>query len=188
MSEFAKAFARLRPIEGGHVNDPRDPGGDTAAGGLTEKVARAYGYKGPMSSMPATEVERIAKAEFWDMLRLDEVAAMSFEVAFELFEANYNLPFGRAATFLQTALCALNKGGTLYPDVACDGHVGPRTVSALRAYLEPSRLKDRETVLLRALNSLQCVHYLGGNEAFVYGWILNRVRLEESVARLEAGR
>ena len=187
MSYFAEAFAKLRLIEGGHVNDPRDPGGDTAAGGLTEKVARAYGYRGPMSSMPAAEVERIAKAEYWDMLRLDEIAAISEDVAFELLESNYNMGGSIVGRNFQYALNALNKGGTLYPDLEVDGHIGPRTVQAFATLLR-NRKSDGETVMLRALNSLQCVRYLGGKEDYVFGWILNRVRLEQAMARLQPGR
>lgn len=178
MSYFDDAMIRLAPIEGGYANDPRDPGGQTAPGGLTEKVARAYGYTGEMRTMPRAEVVRIVRAEFWDMLRLDEVSQMSPAVAFELFECNYNLPYGKAVSFLQTTLNALNNDGRLYPDLSVDGAIGSRTLSALGTYLRLSRRGDREAVLLRALNSLQCAHYLQGKERFVYGWILNRVKVE----------
>jgi lysozyme family protein len=38
-------------VEGGYVNDPRDPGGATIYG-VTEKVARSYGYRGDMRRFP----------------------------------------------------------------------------------------------------------------------------------------
>ena len=38
-------------IEGGHVNDPNDAGGETNHG-ITAAVARDHGYTGPMVSMP----------------------------------------------------------------------------------------------------------------------------------------
>ncbi len=48
---FAAAFARLIAVEGGYVNDSADSGGRTNWG-ITEAVARAYGYNGEMSELP----------------------------------------------------------------------------------------------------------------------------------------
>ena len=38
-------------IEGGHVNHPSDPGGETNMG-ITKKVAVEHGYTGPMKTLP----------------------------------------------------------------------------------------------------------------------------------------
>lgn len=65
-------------------------------------------------------------------------------------------------------------------DIAIDGKIGPATIGALKAFLA-KRGKDGETVLMRALNSLQGARYLEltekreKNETFTFGWMLNRV-------------
>ena len=85
-----------------------------------------------------------------------------------------------ATTFLQRSLTALNRNDRDYPDLTPDGRSGPRTLAALDAFLS---LRDTsgETVLLRALEALQGEHYLRlderrpANEAFLYGWLANRI-------------
>jgi lysozyme family protein len=85
-----------------------------------------------------------------------------------------------AATFLQRALTALNRSAQDYPDLVPDGRVGPATLAALDAFLA-SRGAKGETVLLRAIEALQGERYLRlaerrpANEAFLYGWLANRI-------------
>ncbi|HII2275851.1 TPA: putative peptidoglycan-binding domain-containing protein, partial [Escherichia coli] len=63
-----------------------------------------------------------------------------------------------------------------------DGCIGPRTINALRVFLE-KRGKDGELVMLTALNCTQGERYLAlaekreANESFVYGWMKARVGL-----------
>ncbi len=45
--------------EGGYVNRPADRGGPTCFG-ITEAVARAHGYRGPISHLPREEAETIS--------------------------------------------------------------------------------------------------------------------------------
>ena len=86
-----------------------------------------------------------------------------------------------AITFLQRALTALNRGGTDYPDLSPDGRIGPATLAALDAFLGVRGRAGGETVLLRALEALQGERYLRlaerrpANEAFLYGWLANRI-------------
>lgn len=69
-----------------------------------------------------------------------------------------------------------------YPDLDADGRIGPRAITALKAYLN-YRKKDGETVLLRGLNSSQGAKYLElaekdeTQEDFLFGWVLNRVEI-----------
>ncbi|KQU81624.1 MULTISPECIES: putative peptidoglycan-binding domain-containing protein [unclassified Rhizobacter] len=89
---------------------------------------------------------------------------------------------GATGTFLQRALNVLNMEGTWYPDVQADGRIGPMTIAALREYMR-RRGAGGQVVLLRALNALQGAFYVelaerrAKDEAFVYGWLLNRVEI-----------
>ena len=86
-----------------------------------------------------------------------------------------------AATFLQRALTALNRSGKDYPDLVPDGRIGGSTLAALDAFLTVRGKSSAETVLLRALEALQGERYLRlaerrpANEAFLYGWLANRI-------------
>ena len=86
-----------------------------------------------------------------------------------------------ATTFLQRALTALNRNAKDYADLTPDGRVGPLTLHALDAYLATRGKKAGETVLMRALEALQGERYLRlaerrpANEAFLYGWLANRI-------------
>lgn len=164
---------------GDYVDHPADRGGPTRFG-ITEAVARAHGYPGAMARLPRTEAEAIHKRLYWRRPRFDDVAVRAPRVAAELFDTGANMGPGVAATFLQRALAALNRNGSDYCDLVPDGRVGPRTLAALDAFLLV-RGASGETVLLRALEALQGERYLRlaekrpANEAFLYGWLANRV-------------
>lgn len=166
--------------EGGFVNSPADKGGPTCFG-ITEAVARAHGYPGPMRSLPRSEAAAIYRRLYWQRPRLDEVASRSARLAAELFDTGVNMGPAVAVTFLQRALTALNRNAKDYADLTPDGRVGPATLAALDTFLKVRGESSGETVLLRALEALQGERYLRlaerrpANEAFLYGWLANRI-------------
>ena len=166
--------------EGGYVNHPDDRGGPTRYG-ITEAVARAHGYAGAMAVLPQDEAIAIYRRLFWLRPRLDDVARRVPRVAAELFDTGANMGPAVAVTFLQRALTALNRNGKDYPDLVPDGRIGARTLAALDGFLEARGKRGGETVLLRALEALQGERYLSlaerrpANEAFLYGWLANRI-------------
>jgi lysozyme family protein len=177
--DFNIAYEAVLGKEAGYSNDPRDSGGATKYG-ITEAVARAFGYAGPMRLMGLDQAKAIYRSRYWDALLLDQVAAVVPAVAGELFDTAVNLGTKQAATFLQRVLNALNQEATWYPDVTVDGRLGSMSLAALREFMR-RRSVEGEVVLLRALNALQGAFYIGlaegrtKDEAFIYGWLLNRV-------------
>ena len=165
--------------EGGYVNNPADRGGPTCFG-ITEAVARAQGYRGAMRQLPREEAAAIYTRLYWTRPGLDQIAKRSRPLAAELFDTGVNMGPAVAITFLQRALTALNRNAKDYPDLVPDGLAGTVTLSALDAFLK-ARGTSGETVLLRALEALQGERYLRlaerrpANEAFLYGWLANRV-------------
>jgi lysozyme family protein len=166
--------------EGRYVDHPADKGGPTCFG-ITEAVARAHGYGGAMRLLPRAEAESIYRRLYWLRPRFDQVAKRSPRVAAELFDTGANMGPAVAATFLQRALTALNRNGKDYPDLVPDGRIGDATLTALDAFLASRAKGSSETVLLRALEALQGERYLRlaerrpANEAFLYGWLANRI-------------
>lgn len=165
--------------EGGYVDHPADRGGPTMFG-ITEAVARANGYRGAMRSLPRATAATIYRRLYWTRPRFDQVAQHAPRLAAELFDTGVNMGPKVATTFLQRALNALNRGGRDFADIATDGLVGPATLAALTGFLR-TRGTGGEAVLLKAVEALQGERYLRlaetrpANEAFLYGWLANRI-------------
>jgi len=180
VSEVDQMVDVLIEREGGYVNHPADKGGPTCFG-ITEAVARAHGYAGPMRHLPRPEAVAIYKRLYWLRPGFQRIASRSARVAAELFDAGVNMGPAVAATFLQRSLTALNRNASDYPDLVPDGRIGEKTLAALDAFLSKRGMKSGETVLLRALEALQGERYLRlaerrpANEAFLYGWLANRI-------------
>ena len=166
--------------EGGFVHHPADRGGATCFG-ITEAVARAHGYGGAMRDLPRRQAVTIYRRLYWLRPLFDQVAIRVPRLAAELFDTGANMGPAVATTFLQRALTALNRSGTDYPDLVPDGRIGEATLGALDAFLKVRGNAGAETVLLRALEALQGERYLRlaerrpANEAFLYGWLANRI-------------
>lgn len=166
--------------EGGFVDHPADRGGPTRFG-ITEAVARAHGYRGAIRELPVEEARAIYRRIYWLKPRFDAVAGHSPEIATELFDTGVNMGPAVAVTFLQRALTALNRGGADFSDLVPDGCIGPATIAALERFLAVRGSEPGERVLMRALEALQGERYLRlaerrpANEAFLYGWLANRV-------------
>lgn len=129
--DFDTAFEKLLGHEGAFVDHPADPGGATMWG-ITERVARANGYKGDMRKLPVSEAKRIARAEYWDVVRADELPE---PVRYPVFDAAYNSGPGQAAKWLQRAVGA-----------ADDGKIGPKTIASVNAadpYVTASRINGK---------------------------------------------
>ena len=180
MSVKQKIINGIIEVEGGYVNDKNDSGGETNFG-ITVAVARKFGYLGAMVDITRETAFDIYAEKYWDALNLDEIEKRSEKIAEELADTCVNMGVGRAGRFFQSALNAFNNEGSKYNDLVVDGMVGRGSIAAFNAFLD-WRGDDGETVLFRALNSLQGSFYLDlaarrqKDERFVYGWFLNRVK------------
>ena len=165
--------------EGGYVDHPADRGGATRWG-ITVAVARANGYHGAIRDLPRAVAASIYETVYWRAPGLDRIAARAPRLAAELFDSGVNMGTGTAIGFLQRALNALNRGASDYPDLALDHAIGARTLAALDAFLA-RRGASGEGVLVKAVDALQGERYLAlaerrpVNEAFLYGWLAERI-------------
>lgn len=151
MSAFDDAFDALMGNEGGYVNNPADPGGETMWG-ITFRVARENGYNGTMRMLPRATAKLIAKKRYWDPVRCDELDP---RLAFHVFDTAYN--GGHPIQWLQQAV-----------GVAPDGIFGPAT-------LEELNHNDPLKVMMR-FNAYRLI-YLGNLKTwpvFGHGWA-NRI-------------
>jgi len=165
--------------EGGYVHHPADRGGPTRWG-ITEGVARARGWTGDMRGFPREEAVAIYRRLYWVRPRFDRVEDAAPLIAAELFDTGINMGPRVAVGFLQRALNALNRGASDYADIVPDGRIGPATLAALAGFLD-RRGSAGEGVLLKAIEALQGERYVAlaerrpANEAFLYGWLANRL-------------
>lgn len=115
---FDQAFERLIAHEGGYVNHPDDPGGETNWG-ITKRVAMENGYSDNMRYLTRDQAKNIYRAAYWNRSRADQYDGA---IGFQLFDAAVNHGIGNASRFLQRAV-----------GVADDGVIGPLTIKAVNS-------------------------------------------------------
>ncbi len=125
--KFDQSFDLLIGHEGGYSNNPVDPGGETMWG-VTFRVARGWGYMGPMKDLPRDTAKEIYKAMYWDKVRASELPEA---IRFDVFDAAVNSGVGQAIRFLQRATGTTD-----------DGRLGPVTLRAVIS-MDPQLLDKR---------------------------------------------
>jgi len=116
---FDEIFERLIGHEGGYVNHPDDPGGETNWG-ITKTTARTNGYMGAMKALSREQAKVIYKKAFWDRAKCDQYDSA---IGYQLFDAAVNHGIGNAIRMLQRAV-----------NVADDGVIGKLTLAAIQSY------------------------------------------------------
>jgi lysozyme family protein len=178
---FERFIDDIIAAEKGYVDHAADRGGPTNYG-ITQAVARRNGYDGPMQDLPVSLAREIYRRRYIIEPGFDKVAVIDEKIGFELIDTGVNMGPARAAEFLQRCLNVFNAQGSRYADLFVDGRLGPVTLDALRAFLR-WRGANGTKAMLTALNCLQGTRYIDiaenneSQEAFTYGWLLNRVAL-----------
>lgn len=120
-TKFNQFINRVLSHEGGYVNHPKDPGGETNWG-ITKRTAMANGFNGSMRAMTREQAIGIYRKAFWERYRADQ---MPEAVAFQFFDACVNHGYGNAARMLQRAA-----------GVADDGIIGEISLKAINSLPE----------------------------------------------------
>lgn len=126
-ASVAVIIAAVFAVEGGYVNHPNDPGGETNFG-ITEAVARQCGYRGDMKAMSRSfafscyEQKYVREPGFLPLVEIDPV------VAEEVIDTGVNMGPPRPSRWFQQSLNELC-GSSL----TVDGKIGPRTVETWRS-------------------------------------------------------
>lgn len=100
MSGFDTFIERILKNEGGYVNHPADPGGATNWG-ITERVARKWGYAGHMRDLPRATAIDIYRQEYWAPV---DALKLPYALQFQVLDANINHGLSRAVSLLQRAV------------------------------------------------------------------------------------
>jgi lysozyme family protein len=173
-------------VEGSeYTNHPSDRGGPTKFGITLAALSRwrdSPCTAEDVQALTEDEARRIYEHRYIVEPGFGRVAVVSPSIGHELVDTGVNMGQPVASTWLQRWLNAMNRKGRDYPDLTVDGHVGPKTIQALEAYLKV-RGTVGERVLLAALNCSQGHRYLElsegreDNEDFTFGWVRARVSL-----------
>lgn len=184
-----KIITEILRVEGhGYTNHPSDRGGPTKYG-ITLATLRAW-RNNPI--VDAYQVQILTEAEARQIYYNQYVVRPGFVrvlgisdlIGVKLIDAGVNTGPQRAAMWLQTSLNAFNRSFRSppdYPELVPDGRIGPMTLDAMTKFFAFRGKLRAERVLLRAMNSLQGVHYLNlgardpKQEDFMLGWFDNRV-------------
>jgi len=179
----AVILAGVYAVEGGYVNDARDPGGATSFG-VTEQVARDYGYRGDMRRFPqhcdgpaticADDVyvrSYIAAPGYMPLVEIEPA------VAGELIDTAVNMGPRRPNRWYRQTLNAL--GGARLPDSTAA--LGPADVEAYRMLRAKLGGSPACIATLDALDARQATEYrrlAAANpklRAFLKGWLRHRI-------------
>lgn len=113
MLTFDAMMDRILGAEGGYVNDPRDPGGETNWG-----IAKRSHPTVDIKHLTKEQAVAIYRRDYWQAV---EKLGLPDGLAFQVLDAAINHGMGNAVRWLQLAL-----------GVGADGVVGPVTVAAIR--------------------------------------------------------
>lgn len=111
---FDLAFDRLIGNEGGYVNNPGDPGGETNFG-----ISKRSYPTVDIASLTREQAKVIYFRDFWQRGQMDRYDPA---IAFQVFDIAVNSGIETAIRLLQRAA-----------GVADDGHVGPVTLAAIKS-------------------------------------------------------
>lgn len=171
----ALIIAAVLNIEGGYVNDPKDPGGETNHG-ITVAVARQNGYKGSMKDLPAELAQQIYYQDYIVKPGFTPMVEIQPAVAEKLIDAGVNTGTTRPSRWFQSSLNTLSRGGIDYPQINVDGKVGPTTIGAYQS-LERKRGAVKACELtIKLLDAQQATYYTSLNmPTYQVGWLDNRI-------------
>ncbi|MGZ2449569.1 lysozyme family protein [Rhizobium ruizarguesonis] len=148
MKEFERALTRVLVHEGGYVNHPSDPGGETNKG-ITKRVYDTYRERmgqptQSVRNISQAEIAAIYKAAYWDLAKCDQLPA---GISYVVFDGAVNSGVSQSIKWLQRALGV----------VAVDGVIGNATIAAVQNYGNMDRLVDaicdRRLAFMKALKT-----------------------------------
>ena len=170
MADFIKAFENTMHAEGGYVNDPDDPGGETYKGVARKRNSKWEGWIDidllkQKQNFPKNldqdeslqlKIRDFYEVNYWDKIQGDNIADQ--DVAESIFDFAVNAGPTTSAKIAQLSVSAKP-----------DGVIGPKTLEKLNA-------TDKKTFLaLFALAKISRYVNLCENNAtnrkYFYGWV-----------------
>ena len=152
-SNYDECLKTILHHEGGYVNHPKDPGGETNLG-VTKRVYQEHGGTKDMKDLLVEDVAPIYKKGYWDRMKGDDLPG-GLDLC--VFDFGVNAGPGRAAKFLQSMI-----GTTV------DGGIGPNTLAKVEEYVR----ENGEAEAVKKYQALRQEYYeqLSTFDTFGKGW------------------
>lgn len=170
MADFATAFAITMKSEGGYVNDPQDPGGETYKGVARKMNSKWDGWvvvdqlkrerNFPANLDGNTQIQQLIhdfyEINYWDKLRCDDITNQ--DVAESLFDFGVN-----AGPAVSAKLAQITVG------VDADGVIGTQTLDKINA--EDPRTFLALFTLHKIARYISICEKRAESKKFFYGWV-----------------
>ena len=150
---WEKSLEVILHHEGGYVNHPKDPGGETNMG-VTKRVYEDFGGTKDMKELTKKDVEPIYKKNYWDRVKGDDLPE---GLDLMIFDFAVNAGTGRAAKFIQRLV-----------NTTVDGGIGPNTLGKIKEYVVTYGIE--ETITSYALMRQNYYESLSTFDTFGRGW------------------
>ena len=162
VENYSKCLELILHHEGGYVNHPKDPGGETNLG-VTKRVYEEWGGTKDMVDLTVEDVAPIYEKNYWGRTKCDDLPS-GLDLC--VFDFAVNAGPGRAAKYLQSMI-----GTTV------DGGIGPNTLRAVGNYVEEVGLQA--AIENYQANRQRYYEKLSTFETFGRGWTR---RVDETTA------
>jgi len=170
MSEFQPALQKVLVHEGGYVNDPDDPGGETYYGIARNIHSKWSGWISidmckNQSGFPANlekdtelqnEIARFYQINFWDKINGDNIQNQL--VANSIFDFGVNAGVKTSASLAQMVV-----------EAQADGVIGPQSLEKLNAF-DPDHFLAAFTVA-KIARYISIIRKRPTSKKYLYGWI-----------------
>ena len=171
MANFREAFQLMIAHEGGYVNDPDDPGGETYKGVarkihskwdgwiMIDRMKRMSGFPAILDKDPELQeaVEDFYEVQFWNRISGSLISEQA--VASSIFDFGVNAGTGTSATLAQMVV-----------DSPADGVIGTDTIEKINAF-NPEHFLAAFTVA-KIARYVNIVKKRPTSRKYFYGWVI----------------
>ena len=175
MADFEPALAKVLKNEGGYVDDPDDPGGETYKGVARKMHSKWSGWDRidlakNRSSFPKNldadqelqdEIAQFYKVNFWDPIKGDDIDSQL--VAESIFDFGVNAGVRTSARLAQEVV-----------ETAADGVIGPNSLSKLNAFDEDHFLAS--FTVAKIARYVAIIKRRPTSRKYLYGWVRRALR------------
>jgi len=174
MADFSIAFNKVLANEGGYVNDPSDPGGETYKGVARKIFTKWDGWLildtlKRQSGFPANleqntdlqqKIKNFYEVNFWDKVNGDNISNQT--VANSIFDFAVNCGVSTSATLTQMVL-----------NEKTDGVLGQNSIAALNAF-DPDHFLASFTVF-KIARYVHTVKKRPESRKYFFGWVCRAI-------------
>lgn len=170
MADFKQALQMVLQHEGGYVNDPNDPGGETYKGIARNMNSGWLGWilidiQKKQANFPAnlsnnselnTEIEHFYKINYWDRVKGDQINDQ--RVANTIFDFSVNAGVSTGSVLAQKVV-----------DAKEDGVLGNISIGAINA-MQPEQFLSYYTIA-KIARYIKIVKNRPSSQKYFYGWV-----------------